>query len=90
MNDSNFLILSCDGGGIRGLITAMIIQELDKQIPFLNQIDLFAGTSTGGIIALPEFLTKSAIAKHRSLTGSGFEQSDRRFPPPTVCCQILS
>ena len=50
MNDSNFLILSCDGGGIRGLITAMIIQELDKQIPFLNQIDLFAGTSTGGII----------------------------------------
>ncbi|MCH2246292.1 MAG: hypothetical protein MK111_16930, partial [Crocosphaera sp.] len=24
---------------------------------------------------LPEFLTKSAIAKHRSLTGSGFEQS---------------
>ncbi|MCH2244344.1 MAG: hypothetical protein MK111_06870, partial [Crocosphaera sp.] len=25
----------------------------------------------------PEFLTKSAIAKHRSLTGSGFEQSDR-------------
>ena len=40
--------------------------------------------------ALPEFLTKSAIAKHRSLTGSGFEQSDRRFPQPTVCCQILS
>ena len=38
----------------------------------------------------PEFLTKSAIAKHRSLTGSGFEQSDRRFPQPTVCCQILS
>ena len=38
----------------------------------------------------PEFLTKSAIAKHRSLTGSGFEQSDRRFPQPRVCCQILS
>ena len=38
----------------------------------------------------PEFLTKSAIAKHRSLTGSGFEQSDRRFLQPTVCCQILS
>ncbi|EAM51170.1 hypothetical protein CwatDRAFT_4263 [Crocosphaera watsonii WH 8501] len=38
----------------------------------------------------PEFLTKSAIAKHRSLTGSGFEQSDRRFPQPIVCCQILS
>jgi patatin-like phospholipase/acyl hydrolase len=52
MSNSNFLILSCDGGGIRGLITAMILQELDKQIPFINRIDLFTGTSTGGIIAL--------------------------------------
>ena len=47
-------------------------------------------TILGSATALPEFLTKSAIAKHRSLTGSGFEQSDRRFPQPTVCCQILS
>ena len=46
--------------------------------------------SEEGVPAKPEFLTKSAIAKHRSLTGSGFEQSDRRFPQPTVCCQILS
>ncbi len=38
----------------------------------------------------PEFLTKSAIAKHRSLTGSGFEASDRQLPQPTVCYQILS
>ncbi len=52
MNNSNFLILTCDGGGIRGLITAIILQELDKQIPFLDKIDLFAGTSTGGLIAL--------------------------------------
>lgn len=52
MSNSNFLILSCDGGGIRGLITAIILQELDKQIPFLDKVDLFTGTSTGGIIAL--------------------------------------
>lgn len=52
MSKPNFLILSCDGGGIRGLITAMVLQELDKQVPFLHKIDLFAGTSTGGIIAL--------------------------------------
>ena len=52
MSNSNFLILSCDGGGIRGLITVMILQELDKQIPFLEKIDLFTGTSTGGLIAL--------------------------------------
>ena len=52
MSDSNFLILSCDGGGIRGLITAMFIQQLDKKLNFLDKIDLFAGSSTGGIIAL--------------------------------------
>ncbi|MDY7050481.1 MAG: patatin-like phospholipase family protein [Microcystis panniformis WG22] len=52
MSNSKFLILSCDGGGIRGLITAMILQELDKHVPFLHQVDLFTGTSTGGIIAL--------------------------------------
>ncbi|WP_293116168.1 patatin-like phospholipase family protein [Okeania sp. SIO1I7] len=52
MSDPNFLILTCDGGGIRGLITAMILQELDKKVPFLDKIDLFSGTSTGGIIAL--------------------------------------
>ena len=52
MSDSNFLILTCDGGGIRGLITAMIIQELDKELHFIDKIDLFSGTSTGGLIAL--------------------------------------
>ncbi len=52
MSDSNFLILSCDGGGIRGLITATILQELDKELHFLDKIDLFSGTSTGGLIAL--------------------------------------
>jgi len=51
VRDSKFLILSCDGGVIRGLITAMILQELDKKVPFLKKIDLFSGTSTGGIIA---------------------------------------
>ncbi|MEM9542943.1 MAG: patatin-like phospholipase family protein [Cyanobacteria bacterium P01_E01_bin.42] len=52
MSNSNFKILSCDGGGIRGLITASILQELDKELHFLDQIDLFVGTSTGGLIAL--------------------------------------
>ncbi|MEA5536157.1 hypothetical protein [Crocosphaera sp. XPORK-15E] len=41
-------------------------------------------------MATPVFLTKSAIAKHRSFTGSGFDQCDRPLKSPTVCCQILS
>ena len=47
-----YLILSCDGGGIRGLLTAKVIERLQKEVPFLDKVDLFAGTSTGGIIAL--------------------------------------
>ena len=51
MPRSNYLILSCDGGGIRGLIPALLLQQLDKELGFLSRVDLFAGTSTGGVIA---------------------------------------
>lgn len=50
---SLYRILSMDGGGIRGIITAMLLEKLDASFPgFLSKIDLFAGTSTGGLLAL--------------------------------------
>ena len=53
----NFRILSCDGGGIRGVLTAVLLNRLATAYPALLQdrpgtITMFAGTSTGGIIAL--------------------------------------
>lgn len=45
-----YRILACDGGGIFGVITARLLQSLDASV--LDNIDLFAGTSTGSIIAL--------------------------------------
>jgi patatin-like phospholipase/acyl hydrolase len=46
-------ILSMDGGGIRGLLTIILIQRLESAHPgFLDQVELFAGTSTGAILAL--------------------------------------
>ena len=46
-------ILALDGGGIRGLLTAILLQRLEAARPgLLAQVDLFAGTSTGGILAL--------------------------------------
>jgi patatin-like phospholipase/acyl hydrolase len=48
-------ILSLDGGGLRGLIAARMLQRLndDPKIKgWLNNVDLLAGTSTGGILAL--------------------------------------
>lgn len=48
-----YKILCCDGGGIRGLITALLIQNLNKTCDgFLDRANGFAGTSTGGLIAL--------------------------------------
>lgn len=47
-------ILTCDGGGIRGYITASVLQKLVSSSAgnFLPEVNLFAGTSTGSFIAL--------------------------------------
>ena len=48
-----YRILSLDGGGIRGLITTVLLERLSAAVPgWLDKVDLLAGTSTGGIIAL--------------------------------------
>jgi patatin-like phospholipase/acyl hydrolase len=50
-----YRVLSLDGGGIRGLVTAVLLQRLNTHSSitgFLDDVDLIAGTSTGGIIAL--------------------------------------
>ena len=52
---TKYHILSLDGGGIRGIITAIILDRLNSHpeiSDFLEGVDLIAGTSTGGIIAL--------------------------------------
>jgi uncharacterized protein len=47
-------ILSIDGGGIRGIIPALVLAEIERRTgrPACETFDLIAGTSTGGIIAL--------------------------------------
>lgn len=47
-------ILSIDGGGIRGIIPAMVLVDLAKRLgglPLHKAFDMIGGTSTGGIIA---------------------------------------
>lgn len=58
--NDKFRILSVDGGGIRGLISALMLAELESRIQaragedkrLSDYFHLFAGTSTGGLIAL--------------------------------------
>lgn len=52
----NFKIIALDGGGIRGVLTAVLLDRLQQYYPNLlnppDAVTLFAGTSTGGILAL--------------------------------------
>ena len=63
-------ILSIDGGGIRGLIPAMVLAELEKRLAkagkptqLAGHFDMIAGTSTGGIIAAGLTCPKTKTSK---------------------------
>ena len=52
---ARYRILSIDGGGIRGIIPVILLERLAREPGlegFLENVDLLAGTSTGGLIAL--------------------------------------
>jgi patatin-like phospholipase/acyl hydrolase len=47
-------ILSIDGGGIRGIIPAIVLAEIERRLnrPISSIFNIVAGTSTGGILAV--------------------------------------
>jgi patatin-like phospholipase/acyl hydrolase len=51
---TQYNLLSVDGGGIRGLIPALVLAEIEKrtQQATADLFDIISGTSTGGIIAV--------------------------------------
>ncbi len=60
MNQSKLRILSLDGGGIRGIVPATVLQYVEEKIiektknpnaRLADYFDLLVGTSTGGILA---------------------------------------
>ena len=61
--------LAIDGGGIRGLIPALVLAEIEKRTgrPIATMVDLIAGTSTGGIIAC-------ALARPNPMAASGIAE----------------
>ena len=62
-------VLAIDGGGIRGVIPALVLTELERRADrrVFEMFDLIAGTSTGGILACalcaPDPLPASEIVK---------------------------
>jgi patatin-like phospholipase/acyl hydrolase len=86
-DSKTFRILSIDGGGIRGIIPATLLAELEQQTgkPIANQFDLIAGTSTGGILALglalrdkagkPKFTAKELVSIYEQHGQTIFKKS---------------
>jgi hypothetical protein len=54
MENKTFKILTIDGGGIKGLYSSKIIEQLEDQFNchIADYFDMICGTSTGGILAL--------------------------------------
>jgi patatin-like phospholipase/acyl hydrolase len=80
-----FRILCVDGGGIRGLISALVIAEIERRLAtkrpektrMADCFHLFAGTSTGGLIALA--LTKPSPVPGDQLAGFYTEDGPEIF-----------
>lgn len=82
------LVLSVDGGGVKGLIAAKILQNLEEKTgKRISEIfDVFVGTSTGGLISLflntptetgePAYNATDLVEMYRSLAGTIFSHSN--------------
>ncbi len=50
---ARYRIMTFDGGGVRGSLMATLVKRLTEHFPqLLESVDLFAGTSTGSVVAL--------------------------------------
>ncbi|MFN7662739.1 MAG: patatin-like phospholipase family protein [Alphaproteobacteria bacterium] len=82
------LVLSVDGGGVKGLIAAKILEHLEQKTGkrISDIFDIYVGTSTGGLISLflntptetgePAYNATDLVAMYRNLAGTIFSHSN--------------
>lgn len=77
-DSESFRILSLDGGGIKGLYTATILEHLEERYKcsLSDHFDMICGTSTGGLIALALSLKIPAA----TISKMYLEQGSEIFP----------
>jgi patatin-like phospholipase/acyl hydrolase len=80
-------VLSIDGGGIRGIIPAVVLEHLEFRLnkPISECFDVMVGTSTGGIIILclsapdennkPRYSAKQLVQLYKNFGETIFNQS---------------
>ena len=77
--NDRFRILSVDGGGMRGLIPALVIADLERRLKegagadarVADYFHMFAGTSTGGLVALSLTVPDLPSRPQRPLISAG-------------------
>jgi patatin-like phospholipase/acyl hydrolase len=77
-------ILAIDGGGVRGIIPAILLSDLERRLgqPIHESFDLIVGTSTGGILALHLALGRlafTAVDLYRCEAANIFRRPSRRL-----------
>ena len=89
-SNKKFRILSIDGGGVRGIIPARILQAIEEKTgkPVSELFDLVIGNSTGGLIALglltpneegnPKYKAADLVKFYKDKTPIIFESSWKR------------
>lgn len=80
---ASYRILACDGGGVRGALTATLLRRLHDEFPnLLDTVDLFAGTSAGAFVALglASGYSPARVAELFSPANARFIFSPRRLP----------
>ena len=84
---SNFKILSIDGGGIKGLYSARILENIEKKFDcrVSDYFDLICGTSTGGLIALALSLKIPAS----QIATFYVEEGPKIFPKQNIVTQLF-
>ncbi|WP_213156159.1 patatin-like phospholipase family protein [Neochlamydia sp. AcF65] len=92
---SIYPILSIDGGGIRGIIPATMLVEIEKitREPIANLFKLMGGTSTGGILTLglskphedgsgrPQYRAQDLVEVYTQEHGRIFQRRKKPKPP---------
>ena len=78
------LILSLDGGGIRGAATTQFLSHIEEELKLQNSsirdyVDFYAGTSTGSIIALALATTDLTMSEINKLYN--YDNAQEIFDP---------
>jgi predicted acylesterase/phospholipase RssA len=92
-----FRVLAIDGGGIRGIIPATVLADLERRIApraVADAFDLIVGTSTGGILALGLTAPDGGRPRHAAarLLALYQEEAGTIFPgggPPTLTQRVF-